>query len=239
MISLKTANFQNLKKCAIVTQENSCGTIDKNAFIDINGNGIAAYDSDVLIKNNVFNRIKIPAIGIGEKSAASIQFNKISNIDSNAIFIRHANYAEVEGCEIDNTKFSGISSSETNSVFIHNNKISDCLIDGIEAFNESKIKAENNIINNCKKFAFIAFATKNEINSINEAMVRLFFNGGDFIENKISNCPKQCFYETTSFYFLERNGNFQSVTNDVKRCDDSVIFDDSVVSENPLCIKCH
>lgn len=175
-----------------------------------------------------------------------LQFNKISNIDSNAISIRHANHVEIEGCEIDNARFSGISSSDTNLVFIHNNKISDCMIAGIEAYNESKIKAENNIINNCNNFAFIAFAsgfinaTKNEINSINEAMVRLFFKGGgDFIENKISNCPKQYFCETTSFFFLAKNGNFPSVTNDVKRCDDSVILDDSVISENPLCIKCH
>lgn len=99
---------------------------------------------------------------------------------------------------------------------------------GIEAYNGSKIKVENNIINNCKEFAsgFIN-ATKNEVNFINEAMVKLFFKGGgEFIENKISNCPKHNFCETTSFYFLSNNGNFPSVTNDAKRS--NVILDDSI-----------
>lgn len=92
---IENNNFSNINS-AIEILSNSCGTIDKNTFIDIGMNGIIASNSDILIKNNVFNRIKHPAIGITGKSAASIQFNKISKVDSNAISIRYANHAEIE-----------------------------------------------------------------------------------------------------------------------------------------------
>lgn len=70
-------------------------------------------------------------------------------------------------------------------------------------------------------------------------MTKLFFKGGgDFIDNKISNCSNQCQCDTTKFYFFKGNGDFPAVSNDESKIDESVIYEKLQTEENLLCMKC-
>lgn len=245
---IENNTFSSIKKTAIYIDENSCGTIEGNTINDCQNNGIVSKESnDILIKSNTINHTIYPSIWIGHKSAASIQSNKITNCESNGIAIRGAQHAEIEGSEISEMKMNGISVSNASSCIIHNNKISNCLNAAIASFNDASVKAEKNVISNSGKFAFSAFtcgtinASNNEVDSVKEAMTSLILKGGgDFIDNKVQNCPKQNECETTSFYFFKGNGNFPSVTNDKKRISDkSVVLDELLASESSLCLNCH
>ena len=55
-------------------------------------------------------------------------------------------------------------------------------------------------------------------------MVKLSHKGsGEFIDNKITDCSKQCENSTTSFYYFAGNGQFEAVTNDIEKAEENSI----------------
>ena len=243
---IEKSTFSNVK-CGISIVKNSCGVINENEITNTTENGIYCInESDLLITNNTLSNTQYPAVFIGTKSSASIQSNKISKMERNGLAIRFAQHAEIEGNEIDDVKQNGISISHTNFCSIHDNRISNCSLSTVHAYNGSSVKFEKNIIKNAGKHAFIAFAcgtiqaNNNEIDNVQESMAKLLFKGGgDFIDNKISNCQNQNDCQTTNSYFFKGNGNFPAISNDPERIDDSVTLDNSITEENRLCMKCN
>ena len=180
-----------------------------------------------------------------QQFTSSIKGNKISHLKSNGIAARFAQHVEIEDTDLDDAENHGISTSNTNSVIIRKNRISNCQISAVDAFNGTNVTVENNIIKNPGKYAFLASvcaticAKNNEIDSVSESMAKLFFKGGgDFIDNKISNCSCQFQCDTTNLYIFKGNGNFPAVSNDKSRIDESVVLDDLLPEENSLCMKC-
>ena len=78
------------------TGESSQGTITDNTISDTKGNGINAYNSDILVKNNVIENTFYPCICIAEYSSATITGNKLMNSKRHGICVRGAHHAEIE-----------------------------------------------------------------------------------------------------------------------------------------------
>lgn len=118
----------------------------------------------------------------------------------------------------------------------------------VNHFHFSKVTVKNNFFSNINENAFHVFckssmiAENNEINLVNNALVKLTYKGGgDFINNHVSNCSKQLEGRTTSFYFFSGNGDFIGQTNDKSRINESIHLDDLLNeddSDNKLCLKC-
>lgn len=243
--TIENNHITNTKITSIFFTDDSCGIINNNKISKTGGNGIFCGNGcDVFISNNDFSENEFPAIYIGQKSSASIQSNKITKSSLNGIAIRFAHHAEVEKNELNEIELNGISSSDCNSCFIHDNKITNCKRAAVDVFNNTNVKVENNIIKNVE-FAFIVslnssiVAKNNEIENVKEAMACLFLKGGgEFVDNKVSNCLKQNKCETTSSYLFSNNGNFPSVTNDFSKKKELFILDDLLHEESQLCLRC-
>ena len=55
----------------------------------------------------------------------------------------------------------------------------------------------------------------------------------------MSNCPLQCECHTSSFYYINKNGSFQGVTNDSSRKTDDISIESPCVENDLLCLKCN
>ena len=241
---VKKCKFQN-SSSGIHLSNNSCGVIDENNFIDIKNLGIGIIKSDILIKGNDFQSIK-NAINADIDSAVTIIKNKLKNVSPNGVLINDSKYAEIDCIEIDGAEECGISISSTNKCVIKNSIIKNCGESSIEIYNNSDATIKNNKISNIAKFGLAAFtggiivAEQNQIDNIGESMVKLFYKGGGtFIDNNVSNCPKQSTFNNPSIFLFAKNGIFPSITNDQSCVKDSIIFEELKYNEDSLCLMCN
>lgn len=239
--------ISQVKDTAIQISNESTGIIKNNSIYDVEGNGIYSNNSILQIKDNEIFDLVYPAIAIATKSKASLIGNKVYNVKYSGICIRNAKEVTIENSQIKNINETGISISDTDKCVIKNNQITNCDINSIEAYNRSNVFIDNNIISHIGKHAFNVFASgymkaeNNKINDVKDGMVKMSYKGGgDFINNRITNCLKQKDCQTSSFYFLAKNGDFKNVTNDPSRLsnDNLITLEDSYAEKDDLCIKC-
>lgn len=232
---------------AISIMDDSVGVAHRNIIKKIGGNGIyVSGNSEVKAYKNEISDNQYPGIAILMKSKAKLIKNKISNIGYSGICARGAKSVKILKSDISNINECGISVSDTKKCVIKYNDIKDCKIAAVESYNKSKVYIiENNIIN-MKEYGFLVYtsgymkAKNNTISDVGKAMVKLLYKGGgDFISNKIQNCPNQKDSQTANMYFLSDNGNFPGVTNDPSRQTESIQLDEDYVDCNKLCIKCN
>ena len=242
-------NFFSNAEIAAICVEKSKGIIKDNKIIKMEGNGVNVIEKcDVQILNNDFYDLKYPAITVKKKSSALVSGNKIEKDEINGISIRDTLNVTIQNNEIKDVLNCGISVSDCpDKISILNNKISDCKVTAIESYNKSSLYIYNNKISNIEKYAFLAYTSgylnvvENEINDVKIAMVKLAFKGaGEFFNNKIENCTKQCECQTSSIYFFNKNGQFEGVTNDKERANESIKFEEKLNDTNisKLCLKC-
>lgn len=240
--------FNQIGDSAIQISDESIGTVSTNTIYGIKGNGIYCYNSNIQVKNNEIYDLTYPAIAVATKSTASLFENKIRDIKCSGICVRHAKDVKIESTQIENIEESGISISDTENCIVENNLITNCKIASIEAYNGSKVYVKSNIINHIENQAFLIFtsgfmkAEKNDIKDVKCEMVKLSYKGGgEFLNNNVSGCLKQCDCQTSSSYFFSGNGTFKSVTNDHSRLsnDNLILFDNSFIDGEVMCMKCH
>ena len=243
---VRNCEINHVNESAIDIENESIGIIEETTFSEIVKNSIVSFLSELKTKNNRILSSKMPAIGVSEKSKAEICGDKISNAQLNCIVLRGASEVKINGCEIENVAQSGISISDTEKVTIMNCKIKNCEHSAVEAYNDSTVEITGNEICQMKKHAFLAFtsghmkANNNTISDVEGAMVKLIYKGGgDFFDNKISNCSIQCECKTSSPYFFCNNGNFLCFTNDTSRVNESVSLVESSEVDNSLCLMCN
>ncbi|KAK8848326.1 hypothetical protein M9Y10_019389 [Tritrichomonas musculus] len=244
---IKNNIFSDIQGSGISIWDESVITIDENSISNIQGNGIyISNHSKVTGSKNEIYDCKHPAIAILLKSDATLENFKISNINYSGICVRDAGKVTIENFEIKNCNDSGISVSDTDECIIKGSSILNCNIAAVEAYNQSKVSVNNCNISEIKEYSFLVYtsaelkAEENNISEIGKAMVRLIHKGGgDFIKNKIFNCPIQNDGQTSSQYFFFQNGEFSSVTNDESRKTDLISFDEVYDDTNLLCFKCH
>ena len=233
---------------SISFQENSSGLIHQNKISNINGNGIfVKYDCDVTITENEISQVSYPGIAICMNSKALISSNIITNMEIYAISVRNAFDVTIENCEINEIDQNGISISDTKNCYVIKNKIKNCKGTAVEAYNGSNVKINDNQILNMKEHAFLVFtsafikAENNKIDQIGKSLVKMIFKGGgEIINNDVKNCLTQKEGQTSSQYFLSKNGNFLGVTNIESRKSDDVEFnDEKICDENIMCLKCN
>ncbi|KAK8842263.1 hypothetical protein M9Y10_026497 [Tritrichomonas musculus] len=204
--------------------DESSGVIDSNTICNIKGNGIYCNNSDVQINDNQIFNLTYPSIAITSKSRATLSKNNVHNISYSGICVRGAKNVVIESNFIDDIKESGISISDTDICIVKSNRITNCLINSVEVYNKSKVHIHKNNILHIGEQAFLVHTLgymkveNNYIEDVKNEMAKLMFKGtGDFINNKISKCPKLNEIQSSlSFYFYE-NGDFGNVTNDPSR----------------------
>lgn len=255
-ISLNTAKsfvvcrnkITDVNGSAIAVLDDSSGIANRNIISKVGGNGIyVCQNSTVKAYKNIINDNRFPGIAILMKSNAKLYKNKISQIVYSGICVRGARDVKILNSDISNVQECGISISDTKKCVVKNNNISNCKISSVEVYNKSKAYIENNNIKNIGECAFLVFtsaymkAENNTIKDVGNAMVKLIYKGGgDFINNRIENCPNQMNGKTSSLYLLSGNGNFNNITNDSTRLTDSIIFEEPYVeNDSTLCLKCH
>lgn len=229
--------------------ENCKGVVKGNKFTKFKGNGaFAAGKSNIEIINNEFIDNEYPAVVVKDKASAKIIGNKIIKNETNGISIRATSDVLIQYNEINDIEQCGISISDSDKITVINNIISNCNVIAIESYNKSNVCVYSNKISNIKKYAFLAYtsgyinAVKNTIDNIEIAMAKLAFKGsGEFFENEIISCVKQCECQTSSNYLFYKNGNFQGVTNDKQRSNDSILFEEKFVDtkSSEMCLKCN
>lgn len=230
-----------------ISVERSIGVINSNKITKVQGNGIhCSNNSDVQITNNEINDASYPGIAVISNAKVAIFKNKITKIELNGICSRGAKDVRIQETEIKDVKECGISISDTDHFSIENCLIENCGIMAVECYNNSKVYIKDNVLSNVGKYAFLSYtsgyinAENNKIDGIQNAMVKLVYKGGgDFVNNRIDNCPNQFECQTTSHYFFSNNGTFPSITNDESKSGNGVLFEKvDQVSSNFLCIKC-
>lgn len=239
--------FENIKTSAVSISADSKVFVNGNSFSKIGGNAIYTKLSETEIFDNIINDQTYPAIAITHSSVSKIHDNKIKNIKYNGISIRSAKSANIFDNEIDSIGECGISVSNTEKALIENNKIFNCEIASIESYNHSNTFVKNNIISKAGKNAFLCYtsgfmlAENNSIDDVKNSMTKLAFKGyGEFVNNKILNCPDQCEILTSNLYYFNKNGNFKGVTNNIEKVDDSIDFNEVKLNNSDvLCLKCH
>ena len=244
--TIERNKLTNITATGINTSEKSKGVIKENVISDVKGNGILVSDSEVQVNENQIKNAKFPSIAILSKSIASVSNNKIENINLNGVCVRGAKDVTIENSEIKNVNEIGISVSDTENCIIKNNVIENCKIAAVESYNDSKVFLNDNTIAKIGQFAFLAYtngyikAENNQIDDVQNAMVNLLYKGsGDFIHNRFSNCKNQFESQTSSPFFFCDNGEFEAVTNDQKKVNDSVKLVGSFDDQNLMCLKCN
>lgn len=228
--------------------EQSTGIITKNRFFNLYGNGVlCSTHSDTKIVDNQFLYNDYPSIVVQSKSKAKILSNKISGNKINGISLRDAAEVFIEKTEIDNVDECGISISDTEKAVISESTLWRCKITGIESYNKSCVHVFNNKISSIGKHAFLAYtsgyikAYENNISKIGLSMAKLVFKGtGEFTNNSVRDCPKQCECLTSSFFLFDKNTPYESLTNDPQKSSDSIKLVEKYidVNNNNLCLKC-
>lgn len=232
---------------AISIINNSKCEIHHNSISKIESNGLFINNkSKVNLHHNELSQIRCPAIAILMKSKANLTENKISDINSCGIRINNAKEVEIDHNEINNIKECAISVLNTKKCNIKNNTISDCHIAAVEVYNQSKANVYENVLSNLGGYAFMSYALgdinaeNNTISNVGKSMTKLIYKGGgQFINNKLANCPQQKEGETSSKYYFNKNENFQGITNDESKKEDSIQYDEKIIENNNLCIKCN
>lgn len=246
-VQIENNTFENIKSSAISISTDSHGIVNGNSFTKIGGNSIFTKLSDIEIYDNKMSDQTYPGIAITYSSTSKIYHNEIKDIKYNGIAIRNAKYAKIFENEIDSIGECAVSVSNTEKVEVENNRISNCDITSVESYNHSNTFVNNNIISNIGKHAFLCYtsgfmvAENNSIDEVKIAMTKLAFKGhGDFVNNKITNCPNQCEILTSSLYYFNKNGDFKGVTNNIEKVDDSIDFNEvKLNNSNVLCLKCN
>lgn len=246
--TIENNTISNMGSSAISIRSEARGIIKSNKISEIGGNGSYIEYSNVDVCDNLICRTNYPAVVIMNQSTVTLKNNKIKNIKTCGIAGRNAKSITITNNEIDEILECGISLSSTDICIIENNTISNCAISSIESYNKSNAIVQNNIISKSGKYAFFSYtmgqikAQNNQIDNVGDSMVKLSHKGsGEFIDNKINDCKNQCENKTTSFYYFARNGNFESVTNDIEKVNEnSVKFEKTTVNDDlVLCLKCN
>lgn len=228
-----------------IINESKC-EVHHNTISKIVNNGIfIKNNSKVNAHHNEFIKIRYPAIAILMKSKATINENTISDINSCGIRIINAKKVKIDKNKITNIDECAISVSNTKNCIIKNNAISDCHIAAVEVYNQSKASVFDNTFSKIGEYAFKTYtmgninAKNNTISDIGKSMTNLIYKGGgEFINNKLENCPLQKEGETSSQYYFNGNGDFSGITNDETKKVDSIHFEEKTIENNNLCIKC-
>lgn len=231
---------------AISFLDGSTGRAIQNKIEKIEGNGIYVNGgSEAEIRDNEISQNDYPGIAVLMKSKATLTNNKVSSITYSGICVRGAIDVKICDTHVNDVKECGISISDTEKCVVENCTIENCNIAACEAYNGSKVVFKNNKVSNTKESALLVYtsasmiAENNDISKIGNSMVKLLYKGGgEFVDNKVTNCPSQLDTHTTNQYFFARNGNFRGITNVSSKVSDQIDLDKPFVDINTMCIKC-
>lgn len=245
-IEIYKNNITDVNGSAISIINGSKCEVHSNTITKIGNNGIFVNNrSKINAHHNELSCFKYPAIAILTKSKAIINENKISDINSCGIRVINAKKIKIDKNEIKKIDECAISLLNTKNCIIKSNLISDCHIAAVEVYNQSKTSIFDNDLSRLGEFAFKAYALgqitakNNTITDVGKSMVNLIYKGGgEFINNKLENCPQQKEGDTSSHYYFNGNGNFSGVTNDESKKKDDIQLEEKFIDNCNLCIKC-